>query len=506
VEMNKAIEIRNLKNISRLHFEIPGPGVHLLAGSNGAGKTTLLACLRRIGTPNAFQLHFSPSKRSYSLDDFSNSEIIYMLDDDSVIYTYAGERWVPHPRRFSGLVKQFGYPEVWYAGATASRITPRLEDFRLRRLKYAPLALREAANRIFATDRYTKLLTINLTRGSSNPAFVLCMGDPSRGEGPYASEKNLSLGELSVLKLLRELHTCHNGALVLIDELELALYPRVQIGLFQHLEKVAAEKSLTIIVSSHSVTLLKCCQRNRIIFLENRDDQTAVLRGCFPAYALGGISLAEEQTSDIVIYVEDEAAKTVAEYLVRLCINVRYRDQGGVFPTVSVLPVGDFKNVVRFYDKNRAILPPRIKQWILLDKDVESESVSIMDASSDNPMRDMFHRHTAAIRYLPWTPEVGLAKHIESRRQTIETQIRKDFMNAFIKLPATITTISTAAAGPAQRNECKNIIKKVVDHIHSQVTGKYEEEISKHLFENFAESYFNDNMNEAMQLFGPMIG
>lgn len=421
-------------------------------------------------------------------------------------YTYAGERWVPHPRRSGGLVKQFGYPEVWYAGATASRITPRLEDFRLRRLKFAQQALREAANRIFDTDRYTKLLTINLTRGSSNPAFVLCMGDPIRGEGPYASEKNLSLGELSVLKLLRELHTCLNGALVLIDELELALHPRAQIGLFQHLEKIAAEKSLTVIVSTHSVTLLKSCPRNRIIFLENQGYQTVVLKGCFPAYALGGISLAEERTSDIVIYVEDEAAKTVAEHLARLCINAHYRDQGGLFPTTSVLPVGDFRNVVRFYDNNRAVLPPHVKQWILLDKDVEAESVSIMDASSDNPMRDTFHRHSAVIRYLPWTPEVGLAKYIRSKRHELESKLRRDLVNSFISLPAAIVEVGTDAPGPEQRNKCKRIVRDVISHIRGEVPGADEESLSRRLYERFAESYFDENRAEAMQLFGPMIG
>ncbi|MFM7350596.1 MAG: AAA family ATPase, partial [Erythrobacter sp.] len=49
--MANALEVRNLRNISRLRFELPDPGVWLLTAGNGAGKTTLLACLRRIGQP-----------------------------------------------------------------------------------------------------------------------------------------------------------------------------------------------------------------------------------------------------------------------------------------------------------------------------------------------------------------------------------------------------------------------------------------------------------------------
>jgi ABC-type cobalamin/Fe3+-siderophores transport system ATPase subunit len=51
--MVAALEIRNLRNITRLRFEIPDPGVWLLTAGNGAGKTTLLTCLRRIGQSSA---------------------------------------------------------------------------------------------------------------------------------------------------------------------------------------------------------------------------------------------------------------------------------------------------------------------------------------------------------------------------------------------------------------------------------------------------------------------
>src|ERR1700733_12959622 len=92
------IEIRNLRHIRELNFDIPGPGVHLLSGSNGAGKTSVLACLRRIGNSTAFAQHFAASRRSDSLDNFDGAEITYSLNQSQVTYAYAGERWVPRPR------------------------------------------------------------------------------------------------------------------------------------------------------------------------------------------------------------------------------------------------------------------------------------------------------------------------------------------------------------------------------------------------------------------------
>jgi len=110
------------------------------------------------------------------------------------------------------------------------------------------------------------------------------------------------------------------------------------------------------------------------------------------------------------------------------------------------------------------------------------------------------------IRYLPWTPEVGLAKHIGLQRHEIEAKLRSDFVNAFISLPTAIIEMSTHTPGPSQRSECKGIVRDVISHIHDQVPGTDEEALSRRMYERFAESYFNEKREEAMQLFGPMIG
>lgn len=503
--MAKWVKIHNLKGIKSLDFQIPNPGVHLLAGSNGSGKTTLLACLRRLRQANSFQIHFLSSLRSNRLDNFSRSEVTYTLNEESVTYAYAGERWVPRPRRSSNLVQRFGYPDVLYVGATASRITPRPEDFSTAKLRPAPQAIIQAANSIFETNRFSDLRTINLTTGNKNQAFVLVDRRPDQSRVSYFSEKNFSLGELCILKLLRELNNCHNGTLVLIDELELALHPRAQIGLFRYLEQLSKEKALTVIVSTHSVTLLKSAQRNQIIFLEKRDNgETAVLKSCFPTYALSGISMSEERCPDAIIYVEDEAARTITEMLLRLCVLDRYTSSLTAFPTISVLPVGDYNNVVRFRDKNHAVLPDHVKQWILLDKDVEDEIVRMMDASSNSPMRDAFHRNSAHIRYLPFTPEVALIRHLSEKRNEVQSALRNRYINNQIQLPSSMVLI-TETAGPALRQQCKQLLRRVVEQLQSEMTNVSDDQITEFLYEHFAGCFFSENKSTTMQIFGPII-
>lgn len=501
----KWVKIRNLKGIESLDFEIPNPGVHLLAGSNGSGKTTLLACLRRIRHSNSFQLHFLSSLQSKKLDSFNEAEVIYTLNEESVTYAYAGERWVPRPRRSSNLVKNFGYPDVLYIGATASRITPRPEDFTTVKLKPANGAIVQAANSIFDTNRFSDLRTINLTTGNKNQAFVLINKGLNSNKTSYFSEKNFSLGELCVLKLLRDLNSCQNGTLVLIDELELALHPKAQIGLINHLKKLSSEKALTVIVSTHSVTLLKHSPRKMITFLEKKEDgKTVVLKSCFPAYALGGISLSEERDPDAVIYVEDEAARTVTEMLLRLYVAVQYSSSNAP-PTIRVLPIGDYQNVVRFLDRNSAILPSHVRQWAILDKDVEDEIINAMDASSNNPMRDAFHRNSAHIRYLPFTPEVALMKYLSEKRSDLVRALRQNYLNQQVQIPAPMVTI-TQPEGHTQRKECKKLVEKIIQHIQSEVTNLSNEKITEFLYEKLAAHTFAENNSTIMQLFGPISG
>src|SRR3546814_5328376 len=110
--MAGTLEIRNLRNIKKLRFDIPDRGVWLLTAGNGAGKTSLLACLRRIGHSNAFPVHFPSSLQSDRLDNHSKVAVVYEVNGHTVEYAYRGERWTPQTRANSHLSQKFGYASV----------------------------------------------------------------------------------------------------------------------------------------------------------------------------------------------------------------------------------------------------------------------------------------------------------------------------------------------------------------------------------------------------------
>ena len=418
------ISIKNLKHIKKLDFTIPGKGVWLLTGPNGTGKTSLLACMRRIGERNAFPMHFKASTQSNSLDSFAGASVEYEINGIHVNYMYSGKRWEPRPKANASALRTAGYPGVLYIAADARRIEPRPEDFKPRGVRAAHASIIDGANNIFDTQRFNDLKTINLSRGVGNDAFLLELpARPGHGGKNYASERNFSLGELCIIKLLRMLKDCANDSLVLIDELELALHPMAQVALLRHLDNVAEAKNLTVVVSTHSATLIKQAGEQRLLLLENDGNGNITCQDkCFPSMVLGALAYGEENAADRIIYVEDDAAKVMVDHLVGKVCHDLYL---GLVPSPSVqsVPVGGFVNVLRFFKHQRALAPAITRCFVLLDADAEPSLAAAVQPDII-AIRDTEH---ASISYLTVTPEVGLAQYLDQHTREVRSALRAHY-------------------------------------------------------------------------------
>lgn len=495
------VEIRNLRNITRLRFEIPSQGVWLLTAGNGAGKTSLLACLRRIGHPNAFQVHFPSSLRSERLDNHTEGSVIYEIGEASVEYAYRGERWTPRPRSNSHLFDELGYPAVIYVGATADRITPRPEDFDTNNVRAANSEIINAANSIFDTDKFRKLRTINLTRGAGNDAFVLALGTQPYN---YHSEKHFSLGELCVLKLLRLLREIQNGSMIIVDELEMALHPRAQVNLLRYLQDQATQKSLTVIFSTHSVTLLKSIEKRHIICLDNQDGgETNVIVGCFPTYAIGNIASDEETLPDIVLYVEDLFARDMLTAFFQKCANERVPEPTER-PSIKIVPIGPFNAVIAFLERNHSVLPATVVQKAVLDLDVADETIQGWRSNENHSQLNKYQRQQQDISFLPFTPEVGLISHILTEVSAFETELRQRFNDNQIRIAEIIGRYDTTSTGGEQRRAAKRVTAELLAYLQ-QRTQRQEETVREQLCGIFANRTWTQYRANFMQLFAPML-
>lgn len=492
------IEIANLRNIRHLRYEMPPKGVFLLCGANGAGKSTLLACLLRIGSSNAFPAFFRTSNVSSQLDQFDGAEITYTVGTRTVSYAYRGQRWAPRPRANADVLEQFGYPSVIYVGANAARIEPRPEEYTPQRVRDVSDDLRGAAVSILGS-RFQNLKQINVRRGIGSEAFLLLdqtrTANDRRHRNHYFSEKNFSLGELCVLKLLRQLLLCPRGSLVLIDELELALHPSAQIALLKFLETFSATKELTVIFSTHSISLIRTARQSQLLLLYSTADGIACIPGVYPAHAVGVVASSIDSAPDRAIFVEDEFARLVVEPAVEKLVSSRFgRD---LVPTVAILPIGGFKNVIQVLENAPSLLAASTQYFALLDEDVQSESIAQARQNNNHAFLQQVARVESHLRFLPWTPEVGLLRRLDIDQNECERSLRALLQDHRFSLPAHDWARYRLLSGSNARNSAKDLVSRIVSEIQ-RVKGWTDREAKRALAQWFARAELDDPATSAM--------
>ena len=495
------IEITNLRGINSLEFDMPGPGVWLLTGENGCGKTTLLAAMRRIGFSNAFQTHFPASKESKRLDDFSSSTIRYKPKKKVVTYVRGPARWVPTPRRNATVLQDFGYSSVEFIGATPDRIAPREDDFEPKRIRQVSPHIVDAANTIFSTDRFDKLRVVNITRGQ-NPAYIFRYG--SGVTVRYASEKSFSVGELCVLKLIKKVEECPDQSLLLIDELEMALHPSAQVHLYHYLTRKARAKKLTIIFSTHSVTLIKTARRKEIIFLQRKGKRIVAVEGPYPSVVLGSLASVEERSADIVIYVEDEFAESIVEPMLSHVAYEKFGKNQFIYPKLVVVPVGGFNEVVAFLKRHNALHRPEIRSFALLDEDVKSETLRQWHNNNNYEMLAWFQKYENQIKYLPWSPEVGLYEMSKQSNQKFKKELRNRMRDQALQLHHFNQEEIDDLDGHKKRKATKGWYRDLVEYVCEQ-TAEDDIVVSKTLGAMLAKYYMSKHRDVALQSYGSIL-
>ena len=125
-----------------------------------------------------------------------------------------------------------------------------------------------------------------------------------KSSGNYYSEKLFSTGELALIRLVELLSNADSNSLILLDEAELALHPRVQKNMLDYLNRIANEKNLTIIISTHSVTMIKATDKSHILLLEKQsNDHYTIETPCYPAKAIGCVDFLDNIIYDAVFFV-----------------------------------------------------------------------------------------------------------------------------------------------------------------------------------------------------------
>jgi ABC-type lipoprotein export system ATPase subunit len=504
------ITIENLKSVSSLEFEIPQNGVHILTGINGSGKTTLLTCLQRIADRNAFQRHFRTSSNN-QFDNFQTSKITFSNRNLSLSYSYRNSRWAPTPKS-SNLLSTIGYAAAIMVSSSSDRFYVQNEELNTRGITLATSFIKDSMVNIFNDNKFNELRRKKLDgkgrgNGRWNYGYLMPLG-VQRGQNRYYSEKNFSLGEILILNALNQIENTPSNSLILIDEIELALHPKVQVRFLRFLEDFAALRNSTVIISTHSASLIKAAKS--LIYLERNSASGTVNveYDCFPAIALQNVAVVEEVEPDVVFFVEDVFGRFVLEELIKY---YRRNLLIGRCPIYKILPVGGWGETIRLAENSSGyLINNNVQVYAWLDLDVRPQLAAIQANPNRTPKEqeqlNLYNANLARVRFLPITPELGIVNLLNDNPNN-HFQPLQDLFNSVFDIQQIIQD-ETRRPGIAYPNNPRKEAKVRLDYYIERIrvaTNRDYNYVRILLAEYFANNFCPQNHQLLQQMFNPIF-
>lgn len=514
--MTRQIEINNFRSIKHLAFDVPSSGVHILTGKNGCGKTSLLIALDRLGNKDAFKK--IQVGREVGFDEFEHTDIIYTVNDKSVHYKRTKKGWDPSPRgATSNLQQLYGFTTSCFVTTSGIRFyqtEPKSLEKKKGNISYQPASpkITQTLNSIFDTTRFSNLqfATIKNKRGRqrslhrNNKLYAIKDG------GEMYSEINFSLGERLILNVLDYIEDISPKALLIIDEIELALHPIAQIEFYKYIKCISKEKQLTCIISTHSTSLVKVADKR--IYLENNNGEVSVLTDCQPSYILRDITVQEDSAKDFLFFVEDKMAWKYLTKVIRL-----YQQNEDKNAVIGIVPVGGYEQVIELMSQFKSIPPYNEKRvCAFLDKDVEGTIQEIKNkpekTDADNKKLDLFRKQADWIFYLNITPEEGVWTWLDGNEAKYESLIMERLGQGIInqhihQIKKEVDTEEQGKGGTNLRNHAKSCFKNMFEKLCKEAPHVSEDVFSDLLFEVYVNNIYNtpEGLNKLKSIFKPII-
>jgi len=460
-----------------------------------------------MGAPNAFQLGLPGGKASTGIDGITDAMITYKIKNKTVSYRYNQIRWSATPKSNSQLVRD-AFSEVLFLKADSSRVEPTQDELKGLKKQAANEQLRNFLNAVFDTDKFNSLHRINL-RGRGLVAHLIDRTKPGDKRKTWYSEKTFSLGELCVMRLGQKLLAMKNGGLYIVDEFEMALHPAAQIRLFKEIEALAEDAPCTVLVSTHSSSLIKSVKRKNIIYLENDDGVVNIHRNVYPTYALQHLALDEESSPDKLIFVEDVSAKQCVDEMWKQHLSANQVNGNRSLPTVQTAVIGGYKEVLRFLERSKSFVPALTRRMAALDADSQEECVPPAIVAGQQPSapttpQQLYSKQKGQVEFLPWTPEVGVCDLFASNLAVHRTGIQKFTGTANLQISLALARVHVGLSGKAQRDECKKTVHIIAQQIADKNAWSHER-AHESLMGYLVHEWIKENQDGARALCGRLF-
>lgn len=344
------MEYINLRGLGSGKIEFNG-GITAICGANGVGKTTLLnALVELVKTDETLSSNNSVLKLgqvtlagtlniSQGKGDEIQQTLMYedgqVLKDDDIDYEMV---WLDLSAQGPLMVARFS--EMTNLAELLDSIEPI----------------------VFNRDELEELSYIVGKEYDSCSIFELELDDKEipyfivETQGIKYGTELMGLGEISILYILWNMKRISNKSIMIIDEPETYLAHRSQIGILDVMARYSSEKSIWMIVSTHSFGILNRIPPNHIKLLTRVGDNVRVTTHNNEYMYLNALGMPKQKTG--VIFVEDRVAREfirlwIGRFAPHLLQEYLIKDVGSVSEirrTLQFPHLQEWMNIIGVFD------------------------------------------------------------------------------------------------------------------------------------------------------------
>lgn len=122
---------------------------------------------------------------------------------------------------------------------------------------------------------------------------------------------NMGAGENALFEIFSTIYSAGDGALLVLDEIELGLHAEAQRKLIEKLKSVCAEMHSQVICTTHSKEIFSALPPDARFYIESIGGKTKITKGISPEFAFGKMNASN--SAELEIFVEDEVAKAILQ-------------------------------------------------------------------------------------------------------------------------------------------------------------------------------------------------
>ncbi len=198
------------------------------------------------------------------------------------------------------------------------------------------------------------------------------------------SSYNAATGEETLIRIILDAVEAEKKSLILIDEIELGLHPKIQRRLMDVLYHIAREDEKQFILTTHSATILSSVPNKSRIFLDKKGDGNIVaLHGISVNQALSKMDSLSYPLIDL--YCEDD----IAEKVIQCALREMQKTDKDIMNVVNIIKSGASNIVYSDFSSHLRLMP---------HKKVKTGCGCILDGDQVGDTR--FKEHSSKIHFL----------------------------------------------------------------------------------------------------------